>query len=274
MPSPVDLHTHTTASDGTLAPLVLYAKVQELAIRYLAVTDHDSTEGLAQILPHHKSDNPLRIIPGIELSAEGELACHILGYFIDMSDAGLQARLEALRKARLGRIEAMVKKVSDLGCPVDYARVLALSAGGSVGRPHLADAMVEKGHVRTRKEAFDRFLKKDGPGYIPGTGPDAKDCIALIRSAKGIPVLAHPSYYTNAELLQKLAGLGLMGVEVYYPEHSPSLVKRYLEMASAAGLIATGGSDFHGPKTQRSALGSVNVPESVVDVLEAARSRV
>ncbi len=240
----------------------------------MAVTDHDSTEGLSEILTHHASDRELELIPGIELSAEGDLACHILGYFIDVQNKNLQLSLAALRQARLGRIAAMVKRVNEMGFPVDYARVVELAAGGSVGRPHLADAMVEKKHVKTRKEAFDRFLKKDGPAYVPGTGPDAAECIALIRSAKGVPVLAHPSYYTSHELLQRLAGLGLMGVEVYYPEHSASLIKKYLELASANGLIATGGSDFHGPKTQRAALASVSVPESVIDSLRAAQARV
>lgn len=252
----------------------LYAKARELEIRHLAVTDHDSTEGLAQILAQPDLNPKLHLIPGIELSAEGELACHMLGYYIDMKSAALQKRLAELREARLGRIAAMIHKVGEMGYPVNPSRVYELAAGGSVGRPHLADAMVEMRHVKTRKEAFDRFLKKDGPAYIPGTGPDAGECIQLIRSAGGVPVLAHPSYYTNLELLQKLAGLGLMGVEVYYPEHSPSLIRRYLEMAKDCQLIATGGSDFHGPKTQRAALASVNVPESVIEALETARQRV
>jgi predicted metal-dependent phosphoesterase TrpH len=272
LPSSVDLHTHTRASDGTLAPLDLYAKAKELSIRFLAVTDHDSTEGLKEILKHHPVDSPMRIIPGIEMSAEGDMACHLLGYFIDIEDEGLQKRLAALRQSRLGRIEAMVKRVNELGFSVDYDHVVRLASGGSVGRPHLADAMVEKGHVRTRKEAFERFLKKEGPAYIPGTGLSAQECIALIRSAKGIPVLAHPSYYTNNELLQKLAQAGLMGIEVYYPEHSNSLVRRYLEMAKDNQLIATGGSDFHGPKTQRAALASVHVPEDVIENLDKARA--
>ncbi len=257
-----------------MLPMELYMKARELSIRYLSVTDHDSTEGLRDILSKRETNDSLQIIPGIEMSAEGELACHLLGYFIDVDAPGFQEKLAELRHARLGRIEAMVKRVNELGYLVEYGEVLALSAGGSVGRPHLADAMVQRGHVRTRKEAFERFLKKDGPAYIPGTGPDAEECIAIIRSAKGIPVLAHPSYYTSTELLQKLAGFGLMGVEVYYPEHSNSLIRRYLEMAKASDLIATGGSDFHGPKTQRAALASVAVPEEVVANLEAARARV
>jgi 3',5'-nucleoside bisphosphate phosphatase len=274
LPSPVDLHTHTQASDGTLTPQELFGKALELKIRVLSVTDHDSTEGLEALSPDIAAHPEITVIPGIELSAEGELACHMLGYHLDIHADDFQEKLAALRHARLGRIEAMVKKVNDMGMPVPYARVVELAHGGSVGRPHLADAMVECGHVKTRKEAFDRFLKKEGPAYIPGTGPGAAECIALIRSAKGIPVLAHPSYYTTPELCQRLADMGLMGIEVYYPEHSASLIRRYLEIAKTTNLVATGGSDFHGPKTQRAALASVSVPESVVAELEAARSRV
>jgi len=216
----------------------------------------------------------IRLIPGLEMSAEGELYCHLLGYFVDVRAPGFQEELARFRQLRLERIAAMTKKMNSLGVPVTYARVVALAAGGSVGRPHLADAMVEIGAVKTRKEAFERYLKRGGPGYITGVGPSAAQCIAFIRSAKGIPVLAHPSYYTTPELLGQLVDSGLMGVEVYYPEHSKSLIRRYLEMAKDKNLVATGGSDFHGPKTQRAALASVDVPESVVTELERARTRV
>jgi predicted metal-dependent phosphoesterase TrpH len=274
LPSSVDLHTHTTASDGTFSPTALFAKALELKIKVLAVTDHDSTAGLEAIRPLAAPHSEIRIIPGLEMSAEGELYCHLLAYFVDTDAPGFQERLAQFRRLRMDRIAAMTKKVNALGLSVDYERVVALAAGGSVGRPHLADALVEKGYVKTRKEAFERYLKRGGPGYISGDGPSAAECIAFIRKAKGVPVLAHPSYYTTPELLQQLVNLGLMGLEVYYPEHSPSLVKRYLEMAKGNGLVATGGSDFHGPKTQRASLACVNVPESVVEALEAARARI
>jgi len=274
LPSPVDLHTHTTASDGTLAPAALFSKALELQIRVLSVTDHDSTAGLDEIAPLVAAHPEIRVIPGIEVSAEGELYCHLLAYFVDTASPVVQKRLAEFRQARLTRIAAMTQRMNELGFPVDYERVVALAAGGSVGRPHLADALVERRHVKTRKEAFERFLKHGGPGYIGGDGPTAAECITFIRESKGIPVLAHPSYYTTPDLLKKLVDYGLMGLEVYYPEHSRSLIRRYLEMAKEAGLIVTGGSDFHGPKTQRSALACVPVPESVVERLEEARSRI
>ncbi len=274
MPSSVDLHTHTTASDGTLSPTELFSKALELKVRVLSITDHDSTVGLEAIMPQLSGHPEIRVIPGLEMSAEGELYCHLLGYFVDLKASGFQERLSHFRRLRLERMAAMTKKLNGLGIPVVYERVLALAAGGAVGRPHLADALVEIKVVKSRQEAFDRFLKRDGPGYISGDGPGAGDVIQFIRSAKGIPVLAHPSYYTTPELLKRLVDAGLMGLEVYYPEHSKSLIKRYLEMAQSCNLVVTGGSDFHGPKTHRSSLACVDVPETVVEALENARVRV
>jgi 3',5'-nucleoside bisphosphate phosphatase len=273
LPSSVDLHTHTTASDGTLEPAALFAKALELQIRVLAVTDHDSTAGLEALRPLVRSHPEMRLIPGLEMSAEGELYCHLLGYFVDIQARHFQEKLAQFRQLRLERIAVMAEKINSLGMVIDYKRVVALAAGGSVGRPHLADAMVEKGYVKTRKEAFEKYLKRGGPGYVPGEGPTAAECIAFIRSAKGVPVLAHPSYYTTPELLNRLVDAGLLGLEAYYPEHSKSLTRRYVEMAKERHLVATGGSDFHGPRTQRAALACVDVPESVVQELEEARLR-
>lgn len=273
MPSPVDLHTHTTASDGTLAPEALFRKALDLKVRVLSVTDHDSVAGLETILPLAAAYPAMRVIAGIEMSAEGDITCHLLGYFIDLAAAGLRQKLADLRQKRLERIKAMTKKMNALGIAVVYDRVVALAAGGSVGRPHMADALVEMRVVKSRQEAFDRFLKRDGPAYVASDGPTAAETIAWIRSVGGVPVLAHPSYYTTPEFLKRLADLGLMGIEVYYPEHSRALKERYLELAKAYGLVATGGSDFHGPKTHRSALACVDVPETVVEELERARQR-
>jgi predicted metal-dependent phosphoesterase TrpH len=274
LPSAVDLHTHTTASDGTLSPLTLFTKALELKVQVLSVTDHDSTAGLEAIQPLLSDHPEIRVIPGLEMSAEGELYCHLLAYFIDIHAAGFQERLADYRRLRLTRIAAMTEKLNALGIPVRYENVVAQAAGGAVGRPHLADALVAMKCVRTRKEAFDRFLKRDGPAYVAGDGPTAGEVIEWIRSVKGIPVLAHPSYYTTPELLKKLADMGLMGIEVHYPEHSRSLIRRYLEMAQTLNLVVTGGSDFHGPKTHRSALACVDVPVSVVENLEKARENV
>ena len=156
MPSLVDLHTHTTASDGTLSPEILFAKALELKVRVLSITDHDSTAGLQTILPLLSSHPEIRVIPGIETSAEGELFCHLLGYFVDVEAGAFQRRLAEMRRLRLERIAAMVAKINTLGVHIDYERVVALAAG-AVGRLHLADALIEQKIVRTRQQAFDKF---------------------------------------------------------------------------------------------------------------------
>jgi predicted metal-dependent phosphoesterase TrpH len=274
MASRVDLHTHTTASDGTLPPLELFDKAAAIGVRILAVTDHDSTEGYRVIAAEQSRHPDIRLIPAIEMSAEGECACHLLGYFIRPDDTTFQNRLEGYRLKRIERIRAMANKLSTLGAPIDFDRVLELAQGGSVGRPHLADALREKGYVRSRQEAFDRFLKKHGPAYVATETPTAEETIRVIREAGGVPVLAHPSYYTSDELIEKLVGLGLMGIEAYYPEHSRSLIEHYKELASRWNLVLTGGSDFHGPRTGRSQLACAAVPEEAVSALEAARERI
>ena len=274
MPSRVDLHTHSTASDGTMDPQVLLDLAVRLQIRTFALSDHDSTEGWALIAPRAETIPDFTLIPAVELTAEGEFACHILGYWINPRDPAFQAQLLAFRERRVHRLKAMADLLAGLGHAIDYDGILKERQNRSLGRPHLADALIKKGVVKSRKEAFDRFLKKGGPAYLPSDTPTAEDVIQLIRRAGGIPVLAHPSYYTTEELVKKLAAFGLMGVEAYYPEHSRSLITRYVELAKGLGLLVTGGSDFHGPKTGRDSLACVDVPEAVVEALEQARSHV
>jgi len=274
MASRVDLHTHTTASDGTLTPAELFDQAAAIGIRFLAISDHDSTAGCqaAQALQGRAPE--LRVIPAIEMNAEGPWACHLLGYFIDIQSPELQRALARCRERRLERVRAMTQKLQALGVGVEFDRVAALARGGSLGRPHVADALMEKGVVKTRQEAFDRFLKKDGPAYVGGDSPTAPESIQIIRRAGGIPVLAHPSYDGSSSLIESLVGVGLMGIEAYYPEHGRSLTQHYVDLARRCGLVATGGSDFHGPRTGRAALGSVAVPESVINDLENARKKI
>jgi len=273
VPSRVDLHTHTTASDGTLDPSALLEKASELSIQYLGMADHDSTAGYESVLPLAARFPAVRLVPAVEINAEGENACHVLGYFFDVGHPVLQKELARYREMRLSRARAMVQKIRDLGVAIDFDQVMARVKGDSIGRPHIADALRENGVVRTRQEAFDRFLKKGGAAYVPGEAPSAAEAIRLIRSAGGIPVLAHPCYDTSDDLLGGLVESGLMGIEAYYPEHSRSLTRRYLELAERYHLVATGGSDFHGPRTGRTALGCVDVPESVIASLQQAQSR-
>lgn len=274
MPSRVDLHTHSSASDGTLSPLEVLAHATDLQIRVLALTDHDSTAGYEALMSGPERPPNLRLIPGIELNAEGETSCHLLGYFLNVSDPGLQKTLAHNRVQREVRSRAMVEKLQALGHPITFERVTALAKGGAIGRPHIADALIEAKVTRSRQEAFDRFLKRDGAAFVASDGPSTEESICTIRQAGGVPVLAHPSYYTSKDLLKRLVDQGLMGIEAYYPEHSRGLIQNYLEAAKTYDLVVTGGSDFHGPKTGRAQMGQVNVPEEVVFALEKAKERV
>lgn len=273
MPNTVDLHTHTTASDGTLEPAELLKLAVSAGIHYLAVSDHDSTAGMEAILPLLPHAPGLELIPAIEINAEGRNTSHILGYFIDYKSRKLQKRLVVFREIRAERVQKMCGKLNQLGLAISFQRVLELAKGGAVGRPHLADALMEKDYIKDRQEAFDRWLKKDGPAYVPNDTPTVQEAIALIREAGGVPVLAHPVYCTNDQIIRELASDGLMGVEVYYPAHPPSLMERYLALCKTHKLIATGGSDFHGPKTGRSEIACVHVPESVIPALREAHAR-
>ena len=256
-----------------MSPEAVVAKAAELGVKILAISDHDTTAGIDALRQNAAHPLPLRLIPAIELNAEGELACHLLGYFIDSSRSTFQDGLARLRVRRVARVREMAEKLRQLGVPISLEPILARSRDQSVGRPHLADALREAGHVRNRQEAFNRFLKKGGPAYLADETPSAEESIQLIRQAGGVPVLAHPSYYSSDQLIDRLVEIGLMGIEAYYPEHSRSLINRYREMAAKRGLLVTGGSDFHGPRTNRSALACVDVPEEAVSALEEARSR-
>lgn len=247
------------------------AKARELGVHVLALADHDTTAGYQSIRQQPDLLHDLRVIPAIEISAEGESPCHLLGYFVDVENAPFQRALVQHRAWRETRVQAMIEKLRTLGYPLERSDVRASSAAGSIGRPHVADALRTKGYVRSRQEAFDRFLRRDGPAFVPTVHPSTADCIALIRNAKGIPVLAHPAEYGSIEFVKKLVDWGLMGIEAYYPEHSRALTARFVEMATTFNLVVTGGSDFHGPRTGRPRLACVDVPERVLQDLERAR---
>jgi predicted metal-dependent phosphoesterase TrpH len=244
----------------------LLAKAADLGVRFLSITDHDSTEGLEQALQLPLPAD-LKLIPGIEVSAGGESPCHILGYGIRVADSTFQKKLAEFREQRIGRLRAMVDRLKELGIEISFERVKEIAGAATLGRPHLADALVEKKVVRSRKEAFQKYLNHNGSAYVAGNAPPSRDIIALIRAAGGVPVLAHPAYYCNEEYLKTLADEGLMGLEVYYPDVSRALRERFLVLAKQFNLIATGGSDYHGPRTGRSELACVDVPETVIDEL-------
>jgi predicted metal-dependent phosphoesterase TrpH len=244
----VDLHSHTTASDGTLAPRDLVRLAARHGVRVLAVTDHDSTGGVAEAIEEARKIPPLEIVPGLEINCDVPGAeIHVLGYCLDWEAAWFQEFLGAQRQERRQRVYRIAARLAELGMPIDPADVFALVNEGSAGRPHVAQVMVDHGYVKSVREAFDRFLSANGPANVPRKRFTPVEAVRVIRRARGVPVLAHPGLANRDELIPELVEAGLMGIEAFYPEHSAGQITAYREMCRRLDLIATGGSDFHGP---------------------------
>jgi predicted metal-dependent phosphoesterase TrpH len=266
----VDLHTHTIASDGTLRPRELVAEAAKRGVRVLAVTDHDSTEGLAEAIEEARRHPPLTIVPGIEINCDVEGAeIHILGYCMDYEAPWFQEFCRAQREERRARVYRMAERLAALGMPIDVERVFALVQEGSAGRPHVARVMVERGYVKTVREAFDKYLAADKPGHVPRKKLTPEDAVRLLRRAGGVPVFAHPGLSDRDELVPALVAAGLMGIECYYSEHSATQRGAYVDLCRRYDLVATGGSDFHGPSVRAAVLGNPTVPLAVWDALQA-----
>jgi 3',5'-nucleoside bisphosphate phosphatase len=260
----VDLHSHTTASDGTLAPRELVRLAARHGVRVLAVTDHDSTGGLAEAMDEAKSLPPLEVVPGLEINCDVAGAeVHVLGYCVDWEAAWFQEFLGAQREERRKRVYRIAARLAELGMPIDPEDVFALVKEGSAGRPHVAQAMVDRGYVKSVREAFDRYLSMNGPANVPRRRFTPAEAVGVIRRARGVPVLAHPGLANRDELIPELVEAGLLGLEAFYPEHSAGQITAYREMCACLGLIATGGSDFHGPRVGGARHpGAQPVPES------------
>ena len=271
----LDLHTHTTASDGALPPRELVALAIKRGVRVLAVTDHDSTDGLAEAIA--AAGTSLTIVPGLEINCDvagGEV--HILGYYVDYEAPWFQEFLKTQRAERVARVHRMAERLAELGMPIDPAEVFAITKEGSPGRPHVAQVMVARGYVKSVREAFDRYLHANGPANVPRRRLTPVEAIAVITRARGVPVLAHPGVAGKDDLIPMLIEAGLMGIECYYAEHTPGQIGGYLDICRRHGLVATGGSDFHGAHTGRTnPPGSPTVPMKAWEGLKdrAAKAR-
>jgi hypothetical protein len=270
----IDLHTHSLRSDGALSPADLVKRAAARGVKVQALSDHDTLAGVAEAAATAR-DLGVRIIPATELNTESEWGdAHVLGYFIDPEDAELEERLRWLRSKRGRRIEQMVEKLNALGYAVDLARVLEIAQGGALGRPHLAQALFEKGYVSRYHEAFATLIAKDSPAYVPRVGLTPLEAVALVRTHGGVPSLAHPGTVLGLEeVLPKMVAAGLAGIEAYYGEHSPELTARCLALAREFDLVPTGGSDFHGRGDHGVDLGAVFVPPETIELLESHRQR-
>ena len=269
----VDLHTHSTASDGVLLPTALVEEAARHGLRVLALTDHDTTAGVAeaQIAGDRLG---LDVIPGVELSTGGEdeREVHLLGHFVDPENRTLQTALAEFGEGRRARVERIVERLAAAGAPVELDRVRELAGPGTVGRPHVARALIERGYVESVGDAFERYLKVGRPGFVPRYRVSSERAIALVVGAGGVATLAHPLGTGDVEAaLARLVPMGLGGLEVYYGEYDDATRAALRAIADRWGLIPTGGSDFHGVgfKTGRD-LGGPAVPFESVERLRAA----
>jgi len=264
----VDLHIHTTHSDGTCSGAKVLEIVRELKLAAFAVTDHDTVNGYFEIQNIRKGSDP-EIIPGVELSATvDDDDLHILGYLFDPYDKKIQFALEDFQTKRKQRGRLIVQKLNDLGINLTFKIVEEIAAGAVIGRPHIAEALYKNRHVGSYQEAFDRFIKNGGPAYVPKSNMIPADAISLIHQAGGLAILAHPYIGDMLRYFDMLTTLGLDGLEVFHYSHNRDNVAFLKSIVARYGLIATGGSDFHGRSGQNGRIGSPEVSSKYLEVLK------
>src|SRR5262245_3694831 len=274
----IDLHAHSNRSDGTFAPAEVVRLAAERDLDVVSLTDHDTTDGLDEALATG-AEVGVEVVPGIELSAEFDAtSVHVLCYWMDPANDGLQAELARLRDERFRRGELMVEKLKALGVPIEFEHVQRIANGATIVRPHVAQAMVEIGAVATEKEAFDVYLGDGRPGHVPKHALDPVDAVALILGAGGVCVLAHPGMWGDqtsvpVQLIERMAAAGMRGLEVDHPDHLPEQVERYRALAGELGLVATGGSDCHGTRYEPVRLGTSLCRAEAFDELRSAAVR-
>jgi predicted metal-dependent phosphoesterase TrpH len=263
-----DLHIHSTASDGTLDPGEIIKLALKKNLSVISLTDHDTTDGIQEALDNARNTN-LEVIPGIEINTDWDnTEVHILGYFIDYQSQQLQKVLNEMRHERDLRAIKMIKKLSELGLTIEYDLVKQIAGDATVGRPHIARAMIECGYVKNIEQAFDDYLERGKPGYVPRTKIDPFSAISVIEKAGGVPVLAHPGLMKRDNLIPALVKKGLLGIEVYYPLHDQEATEKYIWYCHKYSLVMTGGTDHHGPGTGYPMLGEVGVEKESVDNLK------
>jgi predicted metal-dependent phosphoesterase TrpH len=291
-----DFHLHSTHSDGRKTPAELAAILHRNGVRYAALTDHDTVAGMAEMREALARYPEITLIPGVELSVDMGVEVHILGYWVDERDPAFLTELERFRDGRIGRGREMVEKLHALGMPVSWERVLEIAGDASVGRPHVALALQERGYVGSVKEAFDRYLANGGPAYVAREKLTPEDAIALIQAAGGVAVVAHPQFiglpkrpgldgYTPVReaaylaerdaALDRLVTAGAIGMEVYYKRNSPALVDELKALADRLGILALGGSDYHAlGQPDECEPGQIPLPEAAIPPFLALGQRV
>jgi predicted metal-dependent phosphoesterase TrpH len=274
----LDLHLHSTVSDGRLAPGDVVRLAHSRGVTTLALTDHDSTDGLPEALAVGAALG-LRVIPGIELSTDVPGASiHVLGLFLDYRDLAFQEAIQHFRSARLTRAQQMCDALAALGAPISVARVFEIAGEGSVGRPHVAQALLEAGHIQSIEEAFERFIGRNGPAYFEGFRMEPVQAVDLVHRIGGLAVWAHPVELDGRDwrdFLPLLIGAGIDGLEAYYSrDYGPDTPRELLEACTRHGLVPTVGSDFHGFASMDRPPGSVDAPHDLLTRLETRLERI
>lgn len=272
----IDLHLHTTASDGRLSPAQLLARATAAGLTVISITDHDTVAAIAEVT-HLASAIGVRVIPGIEITAVDDgRDVHMLGYFFDPGSRTLAGLLERQRALRVARVRAIGARLAELHMPVDVEPVLLAAAakpGSSVGRPQVARELVRAGYVGSVQEAFDVWLATGRPAFVPRTGPSPASVVAAIHEAGGLASMAHPGVTRRDELIGPLVDGGMDAIEVYHSDHTAEAQRAYKTIAERYGVAVTGGSDFHGEDTRRNTLGIVTLPAEAFSALESAFAR-
>ncbi len=261
-----DLHIHTTASDGVFSPKEVINMAVETGLQGIAITDHDTVGGIAAAVKYvNELQEPFEFVPGIEINTDYKSNdVHILGYFIDYKNKSFLNELTKLRELRYARALEIIDKLANMGLLIDLMTVQNYAAGGLIARPHIAQALIAKGYVLTIKEAFDKYLSRGKPAYVPRAKFLPIEAIELIKMVGGIAVLAHPGLIEDKNIIQEVVQMGIEGIEVYYPEHSVGEIDNYLQICREENLLITGGSDFHGTGNveSRNRLGYAGINES------------
>ena len=264
-----DLHTHTSFSDGRLSPEELVAAAKEAKLSYIAITDHDTVDGIRHLYEQGLyPSKTLHIIPGIEFSCEvDEHDVHILGYDFDIYNQDLIDKVTEISESRWARFSTMMEKLQELGYAITESDVLQIAGTSkAIGRAHVARALVKKGLAASIREAFDKLLEYGQPAYVPHYRIAPEEAVALIRGAGGVPVLAHPKLVKDDAIVARMLELDFGGLEVYYPKHDAEDTARYKAMAEQRGLRLTGGSDFHAiPQREPSELGVFTVADELAE---------
>jgi 3',5'-nucleoside bisphosphate phosphatase len=263
----VDLHIHSTMSDGTQTPEEIAAAAIEAGLYAISITDHEHVAGVAPA--RVAAGERLQVLAGVEIAGElHQREVHILGYLIDCENVALLAKLAEIRRSRDSRAREMVRRLNAAGVKLKYEDVSRIAGAGSIGRPHVARALLDEGIVSHQQEAFQRFLRAGRPAYVPRYKLEVTEVISLVREAGGAAVLAHPGLCNNDKLVREVIAVGIDGIEAYHTAHTDHQRDKYLDMAEEYRLLATGGSDSHGPGGSIPvAIGSVAVPDEIVEAL-------